>query len=100
MEVGGLKLGKVEVSTTTDGGHPPEYWAERCADRMVMISAKAPQPVRDQAIAYKDELKLMIYQHIKRAILSDRNTLAVLLEKEGYPDVAKAIRRLKGKLPV
>ena len=35
---GGLpELGIVETKTTNFGGHPPEFWAERLADKICLL---------------------------------------------------------------
>ena len=39
----------VSVETTNNGGHPPEFWAKRLADRIMYVSQYAPPPIRDQA---------------------------------------------------
>lgn len=67
-----MALGKVEVVTTSNGGLPPEYWAERVTARLMGISENAPEPIKAQALAYKDAMQSVILEGIKRAIASDR----------------------------
>jgi hypothetical protein len=30
-------LGNIEVYTTNEGGHPVEFWAKRCIDRIIAM---------------------------------------------------------------
>jgi len=85
---------KVEVSTTNNGGHPPEFWAKRCVERLIHISDDAPPAIREQAIAYKDRLEQAILLHMKRAIQSDRTTIGHAVTKAGHPLLAEMLRRL------
>jgi hypothetical protein len=89
-----LKVGSVEVAATENCGHTPEYWASRVTAQIVSISKTAAQPIRSQAEAFAGEVEHVICNFMKQAILSDRATLAGLLEKQGHGDMAEIIRRL------
>jgi hypothetical protein len=65
-------VGQVMVVTTTDGGRPPEYFAERIMASLMFIGDQAPQPIRDQAFAFRDRMHAVILDGIKQAIESDR----------------------------
>ena len=34
----GPELGIIEVHTTNEGGHPVDFWAKRCVERIVAVS--------------------------------------------------------------
>jgi hypothetical protein len=85
---------KVDVATTSNGGHPPEFWAKRCVERVMHISDDAPPAIRDQAIAYRDQMERAILLHMKRAIQSDRTTVGYAVTEAGYPQLAEMLRRL------
>lgn len=91
------ELGKVTVITEDSRGHSPEQYADWFADRMVKVAETAPEPIKLQALQFKEHAREMALFFIKRAIRSDRNTLAHQLEREGFNDTAAAIRRLNGK---
>lgn len=67
-----VSVGNVTVVTTMDGGHPAEFFAERIVDRIIFIGEQAPEPIRSQALAYRDHLLAIVLDGVKRAILSDR----------------------------
>jgi hypothetical protein len=66
-------VGQVTVVTTSNGGRPPEYFAERITEMLIRIGDTAPQPIRDQAYAFRDRMQAVILDGIKQAIESDRN---------------------------
>lgn len=83
----------VDVMTTDNGGHPPEFWAKRAADRIVQVSSTAHPAIRDQAIAFQSQVEQVILDHIKRAIRCDRTTVGHMVEEAGHPKLAELLRR-------
>lgn len=89
---------RVKVYAEVDRGHSPETWADIVIDRMFLILDTAPDFIKDQAQGEKDRMKQMFRETLTAAIISDRHTLCVQLEKKGFPDVAAAIKGLRGTL--
>ena len=87
-------IGDVKVQTTNNKGLSPEYWTERIMERLIAVSDKADPMVKAQAEAFKENIQLVVLLYMKQAILSDRATVAGLLEKQGHKDLANIIRRL------
>ena len=85
---------KVDVSTTTNGGHPPEFWAKRCTERLISVADSAPPALREQAQAFKDQMEQVVLFHMKRAIQSDRTTVGHAVTEAGQPKLAELLRRL------
>ena len=85
---------KVDVETTSNGGHPPEFWAKRCIERLLSVSESAPPVLREQARAFKDQMEHVVLLHMKRAIQSDRSTVGHLLTEAGQPKLAELVRRV------
>jgi len=81
----------VAVKTSNNRGFGPEHWAERATNHIVSVSDEAPQPIRDQAHAFKEKVKLTTEFYIKQAIKSDRATLASKLREQGHDDIAAII---------
>ncbi len=99
-QISEIELGKVEVFTSSNGGHPPEFWAEALCDKIFGITEQSAPHIRQQAEAYKDQMLEVIMRHMMRAILSDRNTVATWIEHNGgHVDAAAKIRKLKGAVP-
>ena len=87
-------IGNVVVETTQNKGLSPEYWTERILERLVSVSDNADPMVKAQAEAFKEQIEKVILIYIKQAILSDRSTVAGMLEKQGHKEMADIIRRL------
>ena len=87
-------LGNIEVYTTNEGGHPVEFWAKRCIERIVAVSDDAPDQVKNQVNQYKDNIEKVIEQYMQNAIKSDRITINNQLEKADFKEAADLIRKL------
>lgn len=85
---------QVEVETSNNGGHSPEFWARRAADRIVQVADTAHPAIREQAQAYKAAIEVVVLEHIKRAIRCDRSTVSYLVSEAGHPQLAEHLRRL------
>lgn len=94
VDPGAANTMTVEVSTTSDGGHPPEFWAHRCVERLMQVSETAPAPIREQALAFRDKMEHVVLVYMKRAIQSDRTTVVHALKEAGHPELTEPIRRL------
>ena len=87
-------VGSVLVKTTNERGFTPEEITEDLLDKLIYISSTAHPEIRDQAVAFRDQIRPLIVSYIKQAIKSDRTTLAAQFAKQGHPDMAEIIRRL------
>jgi hypothetical protein len=67
---------KVDVVTSDNGGHSPEFWASRAAQRIVHVSDSAPPVIADQARAFQKQVEQVILYYMKQAIQCDRSTVA------------------------
>jgi hypothetical protein len=65
-------IGAVTVSTTNHGGHPPEYWAEQVVNRLIFVGDKLPEPIKAQALAYREQILWIVLEGIKKAVENDR----------------------------
>jgi hypothetical protein len=68
-------IGLVQVAIAPAGkGHPVEFWTERCMAKIMSVADTAPQPIRDQAYAFRSQIEGVIRFYINEAIKSDRAT--------------------------
>ena len=88
------ELGPVNVVTSSNGGHSPEQMADMALNKIMMVSDKAPPVIRDQAIAFRKQLKEILIFYMTRMAQSERTTIWALMKKQGHEDVAGIIRRL------
>ena len=87
-------LGKVGVTTTDGKGHDAEFWATQATKKICDISDNAPEHVKQQALAFQNQVYTVILYTIKNAIKSQNTTYSNLLRKQGHEDMAKILREL------
>jgi hypothetical protein len=93
-DAGKIQGGIVEVQTTHHRGFSPEEVAERCLNRVISVSDTAPPVIRDQAQAFRNNLRSILIFYMKEAVQSDRTTVCNALLDAGQKDLAETIRRL------
>ena len=91
---GDFVLGKVGVTTTDGKGHDPEFWATQATKKICDVSANAQEHIKQQALAFQNQVYTVILYTIKNAIKSQNTTNANLLEKQGHSDMAKILKEL------
>jgi len=84
----------VGVKIANNRGFTPEEVAETCVDKIMSVSDTAPPAIRDQAMAYKNNMQAVIAYYMKEAIRSDRTTVYNAIKEAGHPELAELIRRL------
>ena len=88
------KPGIVDVVTSDNGGFPLEKVVDMALNKLINVSAGAPAPIRDQAFAFKSNLREVLDFYIKMAIEQDRATLCYKLRKSGHSDLANHLGSL------
>ena len=84
----------ITVQTTKNRGSTPEEIAERCVRHIISVSDSAPEVIKAQALAYKEQMLVLITFYLKEAVKSDRTNVYNLLCDAGQPKLAEALRRL------
>ena len=82
------------MRTTHERGFTVEEIAEDLLSKLIFISSESHPAIREQAIAFKDQIRPAIIHYMKQAVRSDRTTLAAQLSKEGHTYMAEIIRKL------
>ena len=67
-----MSVGSVEVKTTNNRGFTPEEVAKLCADRLMLVADDAPPAIKDQALAYKEQMQAAIAVYMKQALVGLR----------------------------
>lgn len=89
-----LLVGSVGVQTTSNRGFTPEEIAERCLDKIIHVSEDAMPAVKDQANAFRNNIRAVLVFYMKEAIRSDRTTVYNALCDAGQKELAEMIRRI------
>jgi hypothetical protein len=87
-------IGKVEVHSTKNQGHDAEFWAAQATKKICDISDNAPAHVKQQALAFQNQVYTVILYTIKNAIKSQNTTYSNLLREQGHEDMAKILKEL------
>lgn len=90
--VGSFELGEIKVHIG-EPGKPmaPEFWAERAAEKIMFVSGATPEPIRQQALAFKTKIQYVILGAIKEAV-AERKARDALLAEMVSPELAATIR--------
>jgi hypothetical protein len=70
-----FQVGSVNVMASDNGPLTPEQWAKLAADKIMYIGDKTEGPIKDQAVAFKNNIKKVIEYYIKQAVQSHEKHL-------------------------
>lgn len=82
-----VMVGVVQVETTSHRGWSVEELAQRAADKIIYVGDQSHPVVRDQARAFKENVKSVVAFYLQEAVQQDRLTLANRLREAGHPDL-------------
>lgn len=92
MTDGGVLLGGgVVVMTTSNRGWTPEEIAERALDKIIYVGGNSHPAIRDQAEAFRENIRQVLVFYLNEAVKSDRTTIAARLREAGHPELIKLL---------
>ena len=92
MTDGGVLLGGgVVVMTTNNRGWTPEEIAERALDKIIYVGGNSHPAIRDQAEAFRENIRQVLVFYLNEAVKSDRTTIAARLREAGHPELVKLL---------
>ena len=89
-----LVLGNVRVETTNMGGHDAAFYAERLVEKLISVGDSLPEPIKAQAIAYKQSIEILAHHVIASAMRSERTTISAKLRQADMPEAARLVERM------
>lgn len=90
-----MGLGTVIVTTTSNGGHPIDFWVDDVVAKLVYVSDTAPPVIRDQARAYREAMGQAVRYGMHSAVKSHHTTLIYHLRKAGMYEAAALIETIR-----
>jgi hypothetical protein len=87
-----IELNSVIIQTTSGRGFTPEEIAERALNKIMAVSDSAPQVIKDQALAYRANIREVLVHYMKEAVRSDRTTLINKITNAGHPELVEILR--------
>lgn len=91
-DVGVLLGGSVSVHTTSGRGFTPEEIAERALDKIVYVGSQSHPVIREQAEAFRDQIRKVLVLYMKEAVQSERTTVANKLREAGHPELVNILK--------
>jgi hypothetical protein len=83
--------GGVKVYTTSNRGFTPEEISERAVDKIISVGSQTHPVIREQAEAFKENIRKVIVHYMKEAISSNNTTLAHKFRQAGHPELIKIL---------
>ena len=80
-----------DVQTTSFGGMTPEQVAELALAKIIYVGQDANPLLKEQALAYKDNIRQVLVYYMKQAIKSNDTTIADKLHKAGHSELTKLL---------
>jgi hypothetical protein len=77
--------------TTQSRGFTPEEIAGRAVNKIISVGSQTHPVIRDQAEAFKENIRNVLVFYIKEAVQSDRVTVANKLKQAGHPELVKLL---------
>lgn len=81
-----------KVITSEEGkGHTPEQVAEMALAKIIHVGEDAYPLIKEQAEAYKHNIRNVLVQYMKKAIKSNHTTIANRMREAGHSDLIKLL---------
>tara|TARA_R100001463_G_scaffold87490_2_gene142158 strand:- start:455 stop:745 length:291 start_codon:yes stop_codon:yes gene_type:complete len=87
-------VGQVGVVTSDKGGMSNEQISELATNKIVSISKNAPEPIKQQAHIFADNVRNLLQHYIELARKEERANICHKLREAGQNDLAEVIRRI------
>lgn len=88
-EINLLFGGGISVHATQHRGATPEELADRALDKIISVGGNTHPAIRDQAEAYRENIRKVLMFYMKEAIRAERVTLAHKFKEAGHPEMVK-----------
>ena len=80
-------VGSVKVMTTNNRGFTPEEIAERALDKIIFVGSQTHPAIRDQAEAFRENIRQVLVFYMHEAIRSHNVTLVNKFTQAGHPEL-------------
>jgi hypothetical protein len=84
-------FGDFKIYTTDNRGFTPEELADMALEKIIFVGKDANPLLKDQAIAFKENIRGVLIHYLNQAIQSDRTTVANKLRDAGHPELIKLL---------
>jgi hypothetical protein len=88
---GGVLLGEIRAVSVSGRGFTPEELADMALDNIVHVGESSHPVIRDQAEAFKSQIRAVLVRYMRQAVASHNTTLANRLREAGHPELIKLL---------
>lgn len=85
------ETGILQVQTTSNRGFTPEELANNALDRILYVGETTHPAIKEQANAFREQIRQILVHYMNQAIKSDRTTLANTFRTAGHPELVKLL---------
>jgi len=89
--IAGGALGEIKAIMVSGRGFTPEELAEQALNKIVFIGGNCHPVIRDQAEAFKNEIRGVLVHYMRQAVRSNHTTLANQFRAAGHPELVKLL---------
>ncbi len=86
-----MLLNSVIVKTTENRGFTPEELVEQALDKIIYVGSQSHPVIRDQAEAFRNQIRVVILHYMKQAVASHNTTIANQLRAAGHEELIKLL---------
>jgi hypothetical protein len=90
---GGALLGAIRATTVSGRGFTPEELADAALDRIIYVGGNTHPAIRDQAEAFKAQIRSVLVQYGHQVIRSNNTTIANRLREAGHPELVRLLEK-------
>lgn len=88
---GSALLGDIRAITVSGRGFTPEELAEMALEKIVYVGEGSHPVIREQAEAFKTQIRAVLVRYMRQAVTSHNTTLANRLREAGHPELVKLL---------
>lgn len=88
---GGALLGQFKISHVSGRGFSPEEVAEMALEKIVYVGSSSHPVIRDQAEAFKAQVREVLIRYMQQAVASRNTTLMNRFKDAGHPELIKLL---------
>ena len=88
---GGALLGEIRATAVSGRGFTPEELAENAVDRIIFVGTNSHPAIREQAEAFRAQIRATLIAYGNQCIASNNTTLANRFRAAGHPELVKLL---------
>jgi hypothetical protein len=88
---GSALLGEIRAVTVSGRGFTPEELAEMALEKIVYVGEGSHPVIREQAEAFKIQIRAVLVRYMRQAVTSHNTTLANRLREAGHSELVKLL---------